>query len=72
MPNKINTQARAAHRLLKTAFLNRPIDVGPARRRASVERYWLEQMASADAKVQGSATAQSASNDDQIREASLS
>ena len=72
MTDETKLPGRASHCLLRTEYINRPIDIGPALRRAAVERYWLKQMASADAKVQGSATAQSAGNDDQIREASRS
>jgi hypothetical protein len=52
MRDEINPKALANRRLLETAFINRPIDIGPALKRAAVERYWLEQMAAAEAEGQ--------------------
>ena len=52
MQNEINPQARAARRLLQTAFINRPRDIGTALKRAAIERYWLELMAEADLEGQ--------------------
>jgi hypothetical protein len=43
---------RSARRLLQTDFINRQIDLRPALKRAAVERYWLEQMAAAEAEEQ--------------------
>jgi hypothetical protein len=42
MADEIKPQA--SHRLLETEFLRRPIDIGPAMRRAAIEKYWLEKM----------------------------
>jgi hypothetical protein len=44
--------ARASHRLLRTAFINRPIEIGPALERAAVERYWLERLAATESEEQ--------------------
>jgi hypothetical protein len=52
MVQETNPRARAAQRLLKTAFINRPIDIGPALERAAVERYWLERLAATESEEQ--------------------
>jgi hypothetical protein len=44
MSDPVTNSEGSANRLLQTAFINRPIDLGAALRRAAVERYWLEQM----------------------------
>jgi hypothetical protein len=50
MSDPVTNSEGSANRLLQTAFINRPIDLGAALRRAAVERYWLEQMATAEAE----------------------
>jgi len=52
MSEIVNIAERSAQRLLQTVFINRPIDLRPALKRAAVERYWLEQMAVAEAEEQ--------------------
>jgi hypothetical protein len=43
---------QASQRLLRTAYLNGPVDIRAALERAAVERFWLEQMAAAEAEEQ--------------------
>ena len=57
-------QAQASHRLLQTAYLNGPVDIRAALRRAAVERYWLERMAAVDGEVHGPAELSSSDNDE--------
>jgi hypothetical protein len=52
MREKMNPNVPAAQRLLETAFINGPIDPGPALKRAAIERAWLDQMAAAEAEEQ--------------------
>jgi hypothetical protein len=52
MSRVANITKRSAHRLLETDFINRPIDLRPALKRAADERYWLERMAAAEVKEQ--------------------
>jgi hypothetical protein len=44
MSETVDDRKRSARRLLQTDFINRPIDLGPALKRAAVERFWLERM----------------------------
>jgi hypothetical protein len=48
----IKPETESAHPLLRTEFINRPVDLGPMVRRAAVERYWLERMAEPDSEEQ--------------------
>jgi hypothetical protein len=52
MSQKIDEKKRSARRLLQTDFINRPIDLGPALKRAAVERFWLERMGEGDTEEQ--------------------
>jgi hypothetical protein len=63
MPRELS-RPPATHRLLRTAYLNGPVDIRAALKRAANERYWLTQMAAVDGEVHGPAEVSSSDNDE--------